>query len=104
MQESSRGSVVRWTINSNQGQRLIEGAVEKVDAKEELTPVRALHFKGTVPETQENATRVTRGREPTPEKFLPYFQTLELQVREVLLDGFLKAQDVNTVISEQILD
>jgi hypothetical protein len=45
---------------------------------------------------------VAGGRKPAPDEFLPDLKAAELLVREVTLNGFLQANNVNTMIAEII--
>jgi hypothetical protein len=45
---------------------------------------------------------VPRGRKPGPEKFIPYFQTLQLLEREILSNCFLEEKNVDSRIPKEI--
>jgi hypothetical protein len=43
---------------------------------------------------------VAGGRKPAPDEFLPDLKAAELLVREVLLNGFLKANNIDMMRAE----
>jgi hypothetical protein len=53
-------------------------------------------------EANQQATRVARGWEPSPKKFVPYLQTLQLLEREILPNCFLKEKNVNSRIPKEV--
>jgi hypothetical protein len=67
-----------------------------------LTPVHPSCLKDTISHPDEHASGLAIGREPTPEKHVPNLKTAEFRITKILLNSFMKENNVGSMVVQVI--